>query len=52
MDPSAGPSTASAPAEQPKIDTAILWCRRDLRVTDNPALTAALHLAKNVVSTT
>lgn len=33
-----------------KLDLAILWCRRDLRVTDNPALNAALLLAKQVVS--
>ena len=36
---------------QAKLDTVILWCRRDLRVTDNTALTAALQLGKNVVRT-
>ena len=35
--------------EKQKLETAILWCRRDLRVTDNPALNAALQLAKKVV---
>lgn len=33
----------------PKIDTALVWFRRDLRVYDNPALIAALHAAKTVV---
>ena len=36
------------PGEQ-RLDLAILWCRRDLRVTDNPALNAALQLAEQVV---
>ena len=33
-----------------RLSTVILWCRRDLRVTDNPALNAALMVADNVVS--
>ena len=32
-----------------KLETALLWCRRDLRVTDNPALNSALALAEHVV---
>ncbi len=32
-----------------RLDTVLLWVRRDLRVADNPALTAALATAKNVV---
>jgi deoxyribodipyrimidine photolyase len=39
----------AVPKEEQKLETAILWCRRDLRVTDNPALNAALQLAKRVV---
>lgn len=35
---------------KPRLGTVILWCRRDLRVTDNPALNAALLMAQNVVS--
>jgi hypothetical protein len=34
----------------PKIETALVWLRRDLRVDDNPALVAAIRSAKNVVS--
>jgi deoxyribodipyrimidine photo-lyase len=30
-------------------DTAIVWVRRDLRLTDNPALHAACERARNVV---
>jgi deoxyribodipyrimidine photolyase len=41
----------AVPKEEQKLETAILWCRRDLRVTDNPALNAALQLAKRVVRT-
>lgn len=33
-----------------RFDTVIVWLRRDLRVADNPALTAALQIAKQVVS--
>lgn len=45
-----GLSNGSNPfTEEHKFGLAILWCRRDLRVTDNPALTAALQLAKEVV---
>lgn len=43
-------SQASLPAtDGAKLDTAILWCRRDLRVTDNAAMHAALQVARNVV---
>lgn len=49
MEPAQGPSAVSLAPEPPKVETALLWCRRDLRVTDNPALHAALQLAKNVV---
>lgn len=31
------------------VDTAIVWFRRDLRLDDNPALTAALQTAANVI---
>ena len=31
------------------IDTAIVWLRRDLRLTDNPALCAACERAAHVV---
>ena len=45
-----GPVDGIAPySREQKLDLAILWCRRDLRVTDNPALNAALLLAKQVV---
>ena len=33
-----------------ELDTVLLWYRRDLRIADNPALTAALNAAKTVVS--
>lgn len=33
----------------PKIETALVWLRRDLRVDDNPALVAAIRSAKNVI---
>ena len=36
-------------SQVPQIDTAILWFRRDLRVTDNHAL-VALQGAKRLVS--
>eukprot|EP00891_Asterochloris_glomerata_P002034 jgi/Astpho2/2034/Aster-00531 len=32
-----------------ELDTVLLWYRRDLRIADNPALTAALNAAKTVV---
>lgn len=32
-----------------RLDTAIVWFRRDLRLYDNPALVAALNCAKTVV---
>ena len=35
-----------------ELDTVLLWYRRDLRIADNPALTAALNAAKTVVSST
>ena len=34
----------------PTVKRAIMWFRRDLRVADNPALLAALHMAEEVVS--
>lgn len=34
----------------PPFKTVILWFRRDLRVSDNPALIAAVQAATNVVS--
>lgn len=33
----------------PPFKTVILWFRRDLRVSDNPALIAAVQAATNVV---
>jgi len=33
----------------PRLPRIIMWFRRDLRVEDNPALTAALDLAEEVV---
>ncbi|KAK9817351.1 hypothetical protein WJX74_009833 [Apatococcus lobatus] len=32
-----------------QLDTVLVWFRRDLRVADNPALTAALQAAKTVI---
>ena len=36
----------------PKLNVVLLWFRRDLRTVDNPALTAALQIAKHVVCPT
>jgi hypothetical protein len=38
------------PGPAPKLERVLVWLRRDLRVDDNPALTAALQIAKQVVS--
>lgn len=41
---------APQPAAPPLlVSTALLWLRRDLRVSDNPALVASLQGAVNVV---
>ena len=36
----------------PKLHVVLVWFRRDLRTVDNPALTAALQIAKHVVCPT
>ena len=35
-----------------RLNVVLLWFRRDLRTVDNPALTAALQIAKHVVCPT
>ena len=42
-------SGPQCPAPAPPFKTVILWFRRDLRVSDNPALIAAVQAATNVV---
>lgn len=37
------------PAPAPPFKTVLLWFRRDVRVSDNPALIAAVQAATNVV---
>jgi len=44
-----GPTPASAFGPETKLPRVLVWFRRDLRVDDNPALTAALDLAHEVV---
>jgi len=47
-----GPGTLSGPPcppPAPPFKTVLLWFRRDLRVSDNPALIAAVQAATNVV---
>ena len=43
-------SGPQCPSSAPPFKTVILWFRRDLRVSDNPALIAAVQAATNVVS--
>ncbi len=43
------PGSASPNEADKQLDTVLVWFRRDLRVADNPALTAALQAAKTVV---
>lgn len=42
-------ATAGSMPACPTVKRAIMWFRRDLRVADNPALLAALHMAEEVV---
>ena len=42
----------TAPFPQAKLSRVLVWFRRDLRLDDNPALTAALQAAEEVVSRT
>ena len=44
-------SGPSCPPSAPPFQTVVLWFRRDLRVSDNPALIAAVQAAANVVCT-
>ena len=51
-DPKAAGPDAASPGNvegNKQLDTVLVWFRRDLRVADNPALTAALHAARTVV---
>ena len=50
-DPKAAERAASSVRDDgnKQLDTVLVWFRRDLRVADNPALTAALQAAKTVV---
>ncbi|KAK9859773.1 hypothetical protein WJX84_001839 [Apatococcus fuscideae] len=43
------PGSASPNEADKQLDTVLVWFRRDLRVADNPALTAALQAAKTVI---
>ncbi len=43
------PASPRSQAGEKQLDTVLVWFRRDLRVADNPALTAALQAAKTVV---
>jgi hypothetical protein len=45
----AGPSSAPAPVAARQRPVSLVWLRRDLRLDDNPALTAALKTGGNVV---
>ncbi|CAK0781020.1 hypothetical protein CVIRNUC_005258 [Coccomyxa viridis] len=42
-------SGPSCPPSAPPFQTVVLWFRRDLRVSDNPALIAAVQAAANVI---
>jgi hypothetical protein len=50
VDPYPMPGRHGHMANTTRFDTVLVWLRRDLRVADNPALTAALQIAKQVVS--